>query len=229
MTEKQILDQILLTVANSRKFDSTDLTACLAMRGKRAENGIYVLGRALNGWDIKFSGKELADDSSRNGIVDRIYSASLQENNPMEWMNNYRTRMKSAFWRLVRYTMQELNIASNENWWEYVTWSNFYKLSTQSGGNPSVSLRKLQHSFCEQLLVAELKKWQPKYMLFIVDIAWFNTFKKPLCCNSKGSAGFVQLITQSDLVPNGKIVVTARPESRPSFHKDVAQVFKLLN
>ncbi|PQO26076.1 hypothetical protein C5Y96_21745 [Blastopirellula marina] len=140
----------------------------------------------------------------------------------------------SAFWRVIRHVVRNIPFPESlwDTWANHVAWTNLYKISPSGGGNPTTSLRQLQHPYCEQILRLEIQAWQPRRILFLSGYDWMNHF-----CEGLGIAGqitenakFVQFA--GTLTSTGaKVVVGPHPQDRGAkperdFAKEIATYFR---
>jgi hypothetical protein len=130
-----------------------ELTAFASMTGERFAGELVVVGRAPNGWRVKYAPDELLEASALERIVDETLQSSRggerETRCPMlwvssEWVNSeqggYATS-RSAFWRVSRAVVGRLGVADigKPSWPSYLAWSNLYRVAPYSGGNPSAS------------------------------------------------------------------------------------------
>lgn len=179
--EKQVIVTILESITqNPNVAGGKQLTGFLSMEGNLYDNSLMVVGRSVNAWADSWDVNLLSEINTRNDFInDTINSVTSNGTNaekcPMRWVTErwgskagYNTA-KSAFWRSIKNIVEGLSIAdtSKEDWPSFLTWSNLYKVSPYSGGNPSNSLCSLQFEECKKLLMDEVKHYCPKKILFL--------------------------------------------------------------
>jgi len=217
------------------------LNGFLAMRGSQFNNDLMVVGRAVNGWGDKWLPSEVIDVDIAEKVATMTYDSIARSHKcPMLWVTNawgrkveYNTK-KSAFWRVIRDVVGELNIADTrkKEWPSYLVWSNLYKISPKKGGNPSSALSVLQFAGCRNLLELEINKFTPKKILFLTGYDWASPFLnasttillKTSCYQQVKAMGNYQL-------PSGamsKIVVATHPQGKKEavWVKEVIDAFK---
>ena len=101
----------------------------------------------------------------------------------MEWIENlegnkkgYNT-LRSPFWRVVK------RVASYyypNSWFNYVAWSNLYKVSPSEQGNPGDFICGWQFINCCRILHKEIELLSPKIVLFLTGMEWADSFLKHL-------------------------------------------------
>ncbi|MFL0203011.1 hypothetical protein [Tenacibaculum maritimum] len=147
---------------------------------------ILFVGKAVNGWVTNSREIETLFGQDDSRIFDR--------DDQMQWVDNldgkkkgYNTR-KSAFWRVVRKTAQ--NILKEKDVISQIAWSNIYKISPDSG-NPNGKLQKMQKDYCKKLLKKEIELFEPKYVIFLTSywesefIQYLNNGIKPTLIETK--------------------------------------------
>ncbi len=140
----------------------------------------------------------------------------------------------SAFWRVIRHVIRNIPFPQSlwDEWPNQVAWTNLYKVSPSSGGNPSTSLQDVQLTYCQQLLRREIEVWQPRRILFLSGYGWMKRF-----CDALGIEGektedarFVQFA--GTLASTGaKVVVGPHPQDRGAkpereYSKEIAQYLR---
>lgn len=173
---------------NSDKLPDMSLTGFMAAKGVDYTGELMIVGRAVNGWGTGFTPHDLNDPDSRsnyaNIIKDSVNAENLTEC-PMQWVTDswgnsnveYNPK-RSAFWRTVYRVLQELMIADQDDlkWPSKLVWSNLYKISPESGGNPNDMLCSIQFDDCVKLIQMELRAFNPKRVLFLTGNNWFDGF-----------------------------------------------------
>jgi hypothetical protein len=100
---------------------------------------------------------------------------------------NYVSSMEDtirAFFRVIKKValekvVEEFGDAATEKWYEYVTWSNLYKLAPKEGGNPSGTLRNAQIEVCCKILAKEVEILSPKFVVMFTA-NWEDKFLSSL-------------------------------------------------
>ena len=183
---KEIFEKSILTsVGKKSSILNREVTGFLAIEGHAYDGGLMVIGRAVNGWTEGICTRKLSDPSNVTRyaalVEDSVVNASKC---PMSWVTDswsasqeYNTK-RSAFWRCVRNVTMSLNIVESEceNWSSHLVWSNLYKVSPASGGNPNSALRNAQLDGCVELLKLELRTYRPSRLLFLTGMDWAAPF-----------------------------------------------------
>lgn len=78
----------------------------------------------------------------------------------------------SAFWRVVRNISRKIYPVE---WYSNIAWSNVYKISPASGGNPDNELRAQQEVLAQQILSKEIEVLSPKFVVFLTS-GWEKKF-----------------------------------------------------
>ena len=138
----------------------------------------------------------------------------------------YRTN-RSAFWRTTRRVVKELNIADVDTveWPSHLVWSNLYKVSPATGGNPSDFLCDLQLSGCSDLLRLELQTYQPKRVLFLTGSNWADAFLKDIMIHKTDGFDYV---SGTGIVEGARFVIVSHPQGKceTQWVNEVLEAFK---
>lgn len=227
--EKNILaTQILPAIgASYSRLPLSDLTGFLAMSGHLYQNGLMVVGRAVNGWTDGVSPATLLVPANAHTYANKVLETVTGANCPMNWVSDcwgadidYNTR-KSAFWRAIRAVVHGLRIADVllPQWPSHLVWSNLYKVAPAAGGNPNATLCSLQLSGCIDLLRLELATYTPTRLLFLTGMDWANPFLSLLGVPVQKNPAFqyVEGFGQANL-PGGyqvNFAVASHPQGKP--------------
>lgn len=112
------------------------------------------VGKSVNGWITNSRDvEELFDMNNDKRIVNR--------SDQIIWALN---RMNSPFWRVIRGVSRE--IIPDDDWYNYIAWSNLYKLSPCEG-NPDGRLQNLQREACIKILNEEIRILKPNCVIFL--------------------------------------------------------------
>jgi len=179
---------------NAQQNRTTELCLFVPLIGNAFATGsrMMVIGRAVNGWadDVPFTAERLGTEIDAGELIDEVDEAhETSDGCPMTWVIDcegartsangkvlYNTNA-SAFWRVARGVMQGLS--GNEmmdRWSSALAWSNLYKISPLSGGNPSSSLCNAQLKTARRCLATEVECIQPKSILFLTGFDWAQPF-----------------------------------------------------
>ena len=155
-------------------YDSYHKDGCL--QGKP-----LFVGRAVNGWCA------LDDDCCVDEFLDRLHKC---EQCGLGWVvgdgnwNNCREngcpvasasdaidgRMNyTPFWQMVRFICEVENYNYKDKWYKNIVWTNLYKASYALGGNPT-DFYKEQIDLCNNILIEEIKMYQPCKIYFITEV-----------------------------------------------------------
>lgn len=159
--------------------DKRKLTICPAIAGSDYQKGgIMVVGRAINGW-CPLQGSVVEHD-----IIERLKRC---ESCTLDWVvgkntwehckasgcpfaNDDRVDGRSQltpFWQMTKFICAKHGI-KEEEWYKKIVWSNLYKVSYEGGGNP-VDFYDEQIEECEQILIEEIKEYNPSMIYFITE------------------------------------------------------------
>lgn len=211
------------------KFPEEELTAFWGRKGLRSTGELMVIGRAVNGWDdLRWKKDKLNDESEIHPLVVKMRQmAESGDKCPMNWIHEYWQRAdgnynvaRSAFWRVIKSAVLSLErTVSESDWPSHVMWSNLYKISPATAGNPSSGLLRLQQEHCGNILLTEVSRWQPKRILMLTGRDWADWFLKKLDARPAEVGGFkyVQWIGTIELSPSRpiSIVVGPHPQGKP--------------
>ena len=125
--------------------------------------------------------------------------------------DRYNTK-KSAFWRVVRDSSKQLGIDDTSK----ICWTNLYKVSPHSSGNPSTRLAAAQFDHCLQMLRIEIEDWKPQRLLFLTGYSWAKPFLDGLGLNPeiKDSIGLVEAAGSAS--DGTRIIVAPHPHREAS-------------
>ncbi len=198
------------------------------MVGKQYKGDLMVVGRAVNGWIKGLQPHEFMDNEKLTYFLDNVFE-SVTETCPMQWVSrswenseDYNTK-SSAFWRVIRRVVHELEIADVESeklrerlrWPSYLVWSNLYKFAPEGGGNPSATLCNVQLDECKSLIQKEIQAYKPKRILFLTGLDWAEPFIAPIAAETVAISGqqYVEAVARLDASQGlqGCIVVAAHP------------------
>jgi hypothetical protein len=189
-----VLDEVL--ASTSQWKDSTKGLVCFyPMRGSCADGRLMLVGRALYGWSTTpFKASEMDSGSQRSGIIENaIMQSSSDQGCPIQrlhdsWLDGLRNKRsrynpkRSSFWCVAREIVKEFSTPEEgEKWANYLYWTNLYKVSLQTTGNPSESLKKAMMQSSIKILAAEIEMLQPQRILFLTGRWWADPFLK--CSN----------------------------------------------
>lgn len=185
-TTKPLFRDLLLTLANGNgNWRATPLTGFACLRGNLYNNGLLVVGRAVNGWASKWTADELRDQSKVGELVEELYPTTGTADCPLMWVsdswgqngNEYNTK-KSAFWRVIRGVVSGLSEGHFDDcaWPSTIAWSNLYKVSPAAGRNPSEPLADAQLAQCKKILEEEIRWLNPSRILFLTGWGWAQWF-----------------------------------------------------
>ena len=151
---------------------------------QNSDNRILFVGKSVNGWitnstdiDVLFYG----DSEGKRKIVNRT--------DEMCWVVKPNTKRKgvktykhSSFWRLIHFVTKSLLLEEkSKEWYDYIAWSNLYKISPKKG-NPTDEMKKLQQEICCKILDKEIEVLQPKFIVFLTS-GWEKFYMNHLGLN----------------------------------------------
>lgn len=241
LKEKEILESQVLTPIgkNHRILSGSKVTGFLSMAGHHYNNGLMVVGRAVNGWVEGISPASLTVPLTAKNHSEEVFGSVTGTECPMSWVterwgasNGYNTK-RSAFWRVIRKVVESHRIADvhSREWPSYLVWSNLYKVAPASGGNPNGTLCSLQLAGCISLMSVELSTYRPSLLLFLTGMNWakpfIEAFGMSAPCNNKYHyvEGFGNTI--ADNCEIGRYVIASHPQGKPEdpWVKEVMEAF----
>lgn len=146
---------------------------------------LFVIGRAVNGWtqlctdsacafaeaaEAQFQADGFTWIGKENG---KFFSKHEESKEARYFLS------KSPFWRTIEQIWNKMNdndfsIPVNARFFDYIAWSNLYKVAPKEGGNPSNCMCKAQLDICREILEAEIEAYKPTHILLITDYdKWF--------------------------------------------------------
>lgn len=232
--QKELINEVLKELYNNYR-----LCGFIGIEGSkyRKNKELMVIGRAVNGWNSSFSLKEL---SSSNKISQTIVKESgWGTDEGMAWLpENEYNAISRPFWNITRKIMIALGIVESDckDWYEYLTWTNLYKIAPAERDNPSDDLAKAQRNGCIEILKKEVEYWSPKKIIFMTGIDWLTegeksgenvSFKEGLGLDWKETKG--KIVLASSRYGKAKFIVTERPEFKKQneFVSEVKNAFNL--
>jgi hypothetical protein len=183
------LDEILREASYWK--DSTKGLVCFCpMRGSCADGRLMLVGRALYGWGTTpFKAPEMELETERNKILDNTLTVSSSDREcPIQRLHDsWRARLRnknskynperSSFWCVAREIIQKFGAPEERGKWvNYLYWTNLYKISLQTTGNPSSSLQKKVGPSSQKMLATEIELLQPQRILFLTGKWWADPF-----------------------------------------------------
>jgi hypothetical protein len=186
---RSALDELLQSTAHWK--DSTKGLVCFyPMRGSCADGRLMLVGRALYGWGTTvFKAPQMESEDERSKIVENTIEFSSPVGQcPIQrlhdsWLDSLRNKKskynpeRSSFWCVGREVIKEFSSPEEkELWLNYLYWTNLYKVSFQSTGNPSGSLQKVMRQGSCNMLAAEIESFQPQRILFLTGQWWAEPF-----------------------------------------------------
>jgi hypothetical protein len=198
---------------------------------------ILFVGRAVDGSWCKIK------PGSAEEIVDQIFASAMDtaqigkgivnyvDDDGNEQQYNYN---RSPFFQLCHAVMEQFGFG--DDWSEHLAWTNLYKISPCSGGNPNNKLISETLDSCACILRKEISYLRPTHIVFITGDWWYKpTGKKPkLDGKSFAEKIGVDLFDNTNQIIVGSgisetflfhpnVVITQRPESAKISRKDHAQ------
>lgn len=225
--EREILATKILSCVGQQaaRLPASKVTGFLAMEGQAWNHELMVIGRAVNAWEE--DGRLPTALSSPEEITK--YAKLVQESVagsdgkcPMSWVTagwgpkiDYNTR-RSPFWRSIRRVVKGLGIpnvdgADVDSWASHLVWSNLYKVSPHSNGNPNNALCKIQFSGCAELLQLEFDTYRPSRALFLTGANWADPFLKNWKLEETPQFQYVQRV---GLYGGAHCVVASHPQGK---------------
>ena len=183
---------LLEAVGDEPKAHSRRLNVFWPMEGRRHKNGVFLVGRAVNGWGDPYERADFQDADRREALIQAAYeySGDQSEDCPLSWVRDrwgaspgYNTR-RSPFW-CVLHDVLSARGNTGDDWPSYAVWSNLYKVSPEQaegaqGANPSGRLLACQQPLSAELLRLEVEEACPSVVLAITGRWWFEPFAEAL-------------------------------------------------
>jgi hypothetical protein len=218
--DQAVLLELFEALAESKgAWREKPLTGFAALKGSEDACELMVIGRAVNGWRKKaWFADELKDYDKRLSILeDTFVPTRWHDNDPMRWVDlgwgakdRYNTK-KSAFWRVVRASVKQLGIDNISK----ICWSNLYKVSPHSAGNPSTPLAAAQFDHCLQMLKIEIEDWHPHRLLFLTGYSWAKPFLESLGWDPEFKGLNTAVEATGTALDGTRIVVAPHPQGKP--------------
>ena len=198
---------------------------------------LLLIGRALNGWIEKFSKENNAEEllklwqkheENGNTMEYRCYwnKDSKQYEDVTEgeyskgltWVNTYIPKgnrhyltAKKAFWKCGKYALAFLTTNENaEDFYKKIAWTNLFKLSPTSGGNPEGAIWNEQIKYCKSILEKEIEILNPTHILIVAKTNIKNENKN----EDAWWSPFSDILENAKVDKNIKIAIIHRPEQR---------------
>jgi hypothetical protein len=136
------------------------------------------IGKSVNGWileanefdeELLFYGENrIANIPGQMSWVGNFAGENHNDQGEREYNTN-----RSAFWQLIKHICAKL-YGEQDDWYNYVAWSNLYKLSPYYG-NPGRDFRSAQLGTCVKILREEINILQPMHVVFLTS-GWEQDF-----------------------------------------------------
>lgn len=172
---------------------------------KYNELSLMICGRAPNGTDCSYNKAVLSKK------YDEIINIIDREIKEMDWMQY----TNSPFLNIAKSIVIEHYGKKEENWYQYIMWTNLMKISPSSGGNPNNNDWFIQKDDCMKLFKLEIDTFKPKNIIMMTGFDWAFEFIESL-----GIDPNITLDTKYDRIAVGKyiynnsnVIVLKRPES----------------
>lgn len=194
-----------------------------------SDHRMLFIGKATNGWVTNDVDAELLFNPD---YAERI----VNRDDEMEWVLNrwgkdgkdadgvkYNTK-RSAFWRVIKsVTCATEKASKNDDWVQFISWSNLYKVSLEEG-NPPTILKTRQQEACCKILDLELEVLRPKNVIFLTSgwekfylthIGFQDLKDRPHICKKWGYAeGFE---TYCFVYSGINIIVSPHPQGKDEY------------
>ena len=119
--------------------------------------------------------------------------------------------------------------AEKNDWPSHLVWSNLYKLSPASRGNPGDRVADIQLNGCRDLLELERKTYRPARLLFLTGQDWARPFLDKMVATDEmdGQFEYVQRAGSLSGDCQARFVVARHPQGKPqeALTKEVLQAF----
>jgi hypothetical protein len=121
------------------------------------------------------------EDRSRMSWVVELWGARM----------GYNTR-RSAFWRVLRSLLADMDGVDSEHWSDSLAWTNLYKASPE-GWNPGAPLKRAQRPDAAELLRLEVAAFAPARILALTG-GWIGPFAERLELDVRRQDGLVEAV-----------------------------------
>ena len=138
------------------------------------DHSILFVGQAVDEWGgqpeddpwfASVNGKFRAPDVSR--VREFSEYTTQKDDCPLSWLLS-ETRLSKPFWRTIGLIeADEESDLDTGLWTRRVAWSNLFKVSYQTGGNPSEELIDTQLRGCCDLLAREIQELRPRAVVVL--------------------------------------------------------------
>lgn len=155
----------------------------VAIKGNISDKSVrfMLVGRACNGWGV---------DDDRTTSAAAYGEKAVEEFNDInrwDWIKeidgvlyNYSKDYcvsHSPFWDYSKGIYEKLRNSPCEGvWMRDIIWSNLYKISPRTEGNPSEEYQKAEFDACKNILKAEIEAARPTHILMMTGFDWFEPF-----------------------------------------------------
>ncbi len=145
-----------------RKYDFSELSHFVGLHGAKyseAKQRLLVVGRYPQAWEsIAYSdGDDFAEKADRIFRSRHLEKPDIYQNSSSDI---------SPFWIAAENVWRGLNESDEEKWYEYIAWTDLYKLSFPDS-DPSSLLYKRQAEACKKILDREIRILKPHHILFL--------------------------------------------------------------
>ncbi|MDA0263712.1 MAG: hypothetical protein O3A93_00840 [Chloroflexi bacterium] len=231
--DKAVLAELFETLAESKgSWREKPLTAFAALKGSEDPCLLMVIGRAVNGWrKDKWFADDIKIPDKRSEILDDTFiPTTWHDNEPMRWVDlgwgardRYNTK-RSAFWRVIQASAKQLGIDDIAK----ICWTNLYRVSPHSTGNPSSRLAAAQFDHCLQMLKIEIEDWNPRRLLFLTGYSWAKPFLEGLGWEPDFKVHNAAVEAAGSAPDGTRIVVAPHPQGKPQ-NKLVSAIIEAYN
>ncbi len=135
--------------------------------------GIMFYGRSTNGW---------GDEKNTLTAEDALFQegnnlANFNSKDQVKWIEdnnnpNYNTNLS----QILSLTKKVSRVIYPDKWYNYVVWSNLYKVAPQEKGRPSDKLCNLEIEDCKNIFDKEVKIFSPKFVILSTGYNWYKDF-----------------------------------------------------
>ncbi len=201
-----------------------ELVAHYPMRGPAEQVDVMFIGRALNGWNNRFSAQDIIDDPEK--VFEQIRGNGMEgkfaEQEQLRWVvkadktQAYNSN-QSQFWQTIRGVM-EARVADPEKWWHGIVWTNFLKLS-RNGKNPTGKMVHVIGKPSMDLLLAEVAEYRPKNIVCLSGMDYAANFLARCTTTARLSVtdgtGYLEYTGDATLNDHSfRLVIAPHPQTR---------------
>jgi hypothetical protein len=217
-SDYEALYRVFLSGVATTARPGREWTVFWPMIGHRYQNDLLIVGRAVNGWPVRWNANEQVSVEEIAALVAAARHQSEGDGtDPMDWVTwfdghrtEYSTR-SSAFWRVARRVRNGL-LGESDDWPRSLAWTNLVKVAPWGHGNPGGKTLDIQRELGPELFVREIAELKPRRILVMAGRWWFEPFATALGLAVDWRDGIVEGVADG---PEQRWVILPHPMTRP--------------